>query len=413
MKARIRGRWRDLAGLPGLVLERRRRIRRASAAPVPADPLRALTESLHPERLDLEIRGVRRESEAVRTYTLVPAPGARCRQLPAFRAGQYLSVELAIRGHRVSRPYSIVTSPAEAQERNLLELTIQRRPQGFAAPYIWEHWRPGTRVTASGPLGQFYFEPLRDRRQLLFLAGGCGITPFRSLWRDLRDSHPDVTCTLLYGAERAEEFVFRAELEELAAELPGRFQVHFLPASPPPGWTGPSGLLSAGSIRRLVNDPGGRTCFICGPPGMYRFLKAELEVFDLPPGRIRSEACGPEDVSRRPDFPAVPPGRVFKVRVTRGRSSREIPARADETLLCALEKAGLAPPAQCRSGTCGCCRSRLSSGRVFVPPESDGRRLADRRFGYLHPCSAYPLTDLEVTVPENPPPPAAMNDTEP
>jgi ferredoxin len=57
------------------------------------------------------------------------------------------------------------------------------------------------------------------------------------------------------------------------------------------------------------------------------------------------------------------------------------------------------PPSECRSGECGVCRSLLVDGDVYVGPESDGRRAADRRFGYIHPCASYPITDLEVTVP--------------
>jgi ferredoxin-NADP reductase len=412
VKLQIKGKRRDLWAFLRLPLERSFRIRRAAASRLPADPLRALTEALHPQSLDLVIQEVRRETEEVRTYTLAPAADAP-RRLPVFRAGQYLSVGFDVGGVRVNRPYSISCSPAEAAEKGSLELTIQRRTGGFAAPHIYENWKPGTRVRSSGPLGQFYYEPLRDTQELVFLAGGCGITPLRSLWRDLRQNHPGVSCTVLYGAGRQDELVFRAELEELAAELPERFRVHFVLAEPPPGWRGSTGLLTSECIRRLVDDPGGKSYFICGPPEMYRFLAAEIEAFGLPPGRIRSEACGEINISGHPDFPAGAGGRVFTLRVKRGEDRRrEVPARADETVLSALERAGLAPPAQCRSGTCGWCRSLLVNGRVFVPPETDGRRLADRRFGYIHPCSSYPITDMEIRVPDNPLP-AAAEDTEP
>ena len=80
-------------------------------------------------------------------------------------------------------------------------------------------------------------------------------------------------------------------------------------------------------------------------------------------------------------------------------------------MLIALERAGLAPPAQCRSGICGYCRSRILGGSVYVLPGSDGRREADRRLGYMHPCSSYPLTDLEIRLPANPLEPAAEQGT--
>jgi len=417
MAVEVRGKYRDLWAFLRLPLQRRRRIRRASPGFLPPDPLQALTSTLHPERLELAVEQVRQETPFARTFKLVPVAGDsedRENRLPPFRAGQYLSLEFFIQGVRVSRPYSICSSPTEAQEGNYYEVTVRRREKGFVAPYIWEQWRPGTRVWSSGPLGQFGYEPLRDRGELVLLAGGCGITPFRSLWRELQASHPQVSCTILYGADSPEEFIFRRELETLAGQTPERFRVHFVAADPDPKWEGLTGLLTGERIRELAGDPASdgtpsdKTFFVCGPPGLYRFLEEELKSFDLPPGALRKETCGEtEDVVFPPEFPKDLKDRVFALRVRRGNKAWEIPARASESVLIALERAGLAPPAQCRSGQCGYCRSQLINGRIYVLPEPDGRRRADRRFRYFHPCSSYPLTDLEIRVPVKPPMPVA------
>ena len=61
----------------------------------------------------------------------------------------------------------------------------------------------------------------------------------------------------------------------------------------------------------------------------------------------------------------------------------------------ALEREGLTMPALCRSGECSLCRTRLISGEVFQPAGAL-LRSSDRRFGYIHPCVAYPLSDLEL-----------------
>ncbi|MGN0287944.1 MAG: 2Fe-2S iron-sulfur cluster-binding protein, partial [Atopobiaceae bacterium] len=63
------------------------------------------------------------------------------------------------------------------------------------------------------------------------------------------------------------------------------------------------------------------------------------------------------------------------------------------------EKNRIAAPSHCRSGECGWCHARLVSGQVFCPAEVDGRREADRKFGYIHPCVSFPLSDLVVEVP--------------
>jgi ferredoxin len=55
-------------------------------------------------------------------------------------------------------------------------------------------------------------------------------------------------------------------------------------------------------------------------------------------------------------------------------------------------------PAICRTGACSACRTRLLSGEVFIPP-GVGLRESDRQAGYIHPCLAYPLTDLRIRLP--------------
>ena len=61
-----------------------------------------------------------------------------------------------------------------------------------------------------------------------------------------------------------------------------------------------------------------------------------------------------------------------------------------------MEQAGIKAPSRCRSGQCGWCHSRLVSGEVFIPDEADGRREADKKFGWIHPCCTYPLSDIEL-----------------
>ncbi|HBH99517.1 MAG: 2Fe-2S iron-sulfur cluster-binding protein [Clostridia bacterium] len=62
-------------------------------------------------------------------------------------------------------------------------------------------------------------------------------------------------------------------------------------------------------------------------------------------------------------------------------------------------KNGIAAPSHCRSGECGWCHSRLVAGDVYMPTSVDGRREADKKFGYIHPCVTFPLSDLTMEVP--------------
>jgi ferredoxin len=133
---------------------------------------------------------------------------------------------------------------------------------------------------------------------------------------------------------------------------------------------------------------------------MYRFVEAELAAFNLPPKRVRREVFGaPNDVTQSPEFPHDLADETFRLAVRIGGLATDVPAKATETILVAMERANLAPPSECRSGECGVCRARLVSGDVYILPDSDGRRAADKACGYIHPCASYPIANLEIVVP--------------
>ena len=91
--------------------------------------------------------------------------------------------------------------------------------------------------------------------------------------------------------------------------------------------------------------------------------------------------------------------RTYQLTVVRGLREDVIPAKATESLVVALERAGIRIETGCRSGECGFCRTKVLSGSVYICPENDGRRGADRDFGYVHACAAYPTSDVRIKIP--------------
>jgi ferredoxin-NADP reductase/phytoene dehydrogenase-like protein len=394
----IYGTQKDMEAFGRLIPERQERIAEASAVPVRDDPVNALARRLHPERIELVVTEVREETTTTRTFRLRPAQGG---ELPVFRAGQYLSLKVQAGDAWLTRPYSIASAPHEALGAGgFYEIAIRRKTNGFLTEQIWKGWREGTRITASGPHGTFYHDPLRDGREIVALAGGSGITPVRSMLREIAAGELDLRITLLYGTRRPDDIPFEEELRDLAARLPERIKVAFVCSEPDVRWYGPTGFLTAACIRGHAGDLAGKTFFLCGPAGMYRFLEPELAALGIPRRRIRREVFGEETaIAGDAAFPVELSDRSFSLTVRRGTAVDTVQAATGETILATLERAGFAPDSQCRSGECGLCRSHLVSGEVFIRPEDDGRREADRRFGFIHPCATYPLSDLEIRLP--------------
>ena len=403
-RIKIHGRLKDLSAFVGRVQERRTRLREAPKGAGLDLPVNALAQALHPGKLALRVNKVRKETEQIKTFQLVADPDAGTETLPIFRAGQYLSVSVDVNGTRVTRPYSISSSPLDALQRGFMELTVRQVEGGFVTGHIWKQWKKGAAVETSGPSGLFYYEPLRDEREIIGLAGGCGFTPFRSMVRDFVETNADVRVTLLFGIRTPGEVIFKKELAQLEKESGGRLQVVYVCSEPDASWDGPSGFLTRGLIKKYASGVKRSSFFICGPPAMYRFLEEELEPFNIPRRQFRWEVFGEcEDVTRYEDFPESEADGTFQITVYSRKGKTVIPASSTETVLVAMERAGLAPPARCRSGECGFCNSLLISGEVFVRPENDGRREAMKSYGYIHPCASYPLSHLELRLPPEAP----------
>ncbi len=133
---------------------------------------------------------------------------------------------------------------------------------------------------------------------------------------------------------------------------------------------------------------------------MYRFALSELEAFKLKRKQVRRELfSGKDDVMKFSEFPKELAGKEFTLTVNIGGLTTSIPAKAGENLVVSLERAKLAPPSRCRTGECGFCHSQLLSGDIFVNPDDDGRRAADKKYKGFHPCASYPLSDLEIEIP--------------
>ncbi|MCE5262947.1 MAG: FAD-dependent oxidoreductase [Deltaproteobacteria bacterium] len=394
----IYGMQKDMEAFGRLIPERQERIAKASAIPVRDDPVNALARSLHPGQIDLVVAEVREESATMRTFRLRPAPGV---ELPVFRAGQYLSLKIPAGDSWLTRPYSIASAPYEALgESGFYEISLRRKEGGFLTERVWETWQAGTRITASGPHGTFCIDPLRDSPEIVALAGGSGITPIRSMCREIAAGKLAARITLLYGTRRPDDVPFAPELRDLEARSSGRVRVAFVCSEPDEQWCGPTGFLTAACIRDHAGDPAGKTFFLCGPAEMYRFLDPELASLGIRRRQIRREVFGEEAaIAGHPGFPLTTLDQTFSLTVRAGTAVHTVPGAAAETILVALERAGLAPDSQCRSGECGLCRSHLVSGEVFIRPENDGRRAADRRLGFIHPCATYPLSDLEIRLP--------------
>lgn len=348
-----------------------------------------LAKSLHPEKQILKVREIK-ESKDAKIYTLT---ADKCAY---FTAGQYLSVSVNIEGRTYSRPYSVVSSPKDAL-KGFYVIAVKRVAGGIVSNYILDNIKVGDILEASDPTGNFTYEPLRDAEHIIAIAGGSGITPFVSLAKAISEGGEECTLTILYGSRKEEDILLKSELDDICKVTENVSVVYVLSEEDKKGFE--QGFINAELIKKYAPQKE-YSVFLCGPQAMISFADKELEKLKLEKKFIRHEVHG--EVANPKifdDYPENIPD-IVKIAVYVKGEKTEITASSDNTILRTLEDNDINPPTRCRGGECGFCHSKLLSGKVFIPKELDRRRQADDKFGFVHPCCSYPLSDLEIEVSE-------------
>ena len=218
------------------------------------------------------VEAVRPENAHVQTLRLrVPD---WIEQLP----GQHYVVRLTAEdGYSASRSYSIASPP---EDRGVVELTVDRLPEGEVSPYLTEDVAAGDEIEVRGPIGGYFV--WRGESPLLLIAGGSGIAPVMAMLRSRRQSHPDVPVRLLFSTRGPEELIFADELGPETTVLYTR--------RTPEGFARPPGRITAADVAAVAFDSG--PAFICGSSGFVEAAAALLAGTGYDPGRIRLERYG-------------------------------------------------------------------------------------------------------------------------
>lgn len=363
----------DLIRFTKMVPKRREKLAEGSAEKIPATyRVNETARILHPGYQSAKLVKIISNTADTKTYEF------ETERPFYFRAGQYMTLGATIDGSVVSRPYAASSAPKAALEKRVA-FTIKKC--GFFSGYMFDNAKVGDTFTVGDPTGEFCYEPVKDASHIVAIAGGSGITPFYSMAQAITDGTIDVKLTIFYGAKTEEDLIFKTELDALKSDKIN--VIYVLSNEKKAGYE--SGFIGAEIIEKYVS--GDFTVMMCGPQAMYAFLDKELTKFNLPLRRIKKEAntVGMRDVKEA----------HYKITVKIGFNTYTVDADSRETVLTALERAGLKVPAKCRAGGCGFCHAKLISGK-FTIPGADKRRLADSKFGYFHPCCSYPDSDIEM-----------------
>lgn len=292
-------------------------------------------------RLTVADRQVVARDENVVALTLQSADGS---VLPAWHPGAHLDIHLP--SGRI-RQYSLCGEPGSGFYR----IAVRRIPDGGGGSIeVHDELPVGSTVTTSGPRNAFplsvpgYGSPTR---RLRFIAGGIGITPILPMLAMAQ--RLGVDWSMIYVGRSAESIPFLDEVARFGPRIEIRTDdVHGIP--------------TADDLLGECQD--GTTVYACGPADMLTMVRRRL--------------VGRDNVELHFERFAAPPvvdGEEFTVTVA--STGAKVSVAADETLLAALQRSGVAAPYSCQQGFCGTCRAHVLDGVVqhrdtlLTTPERD------------------------------------------
>ena len=198
----------------------------------------------------------------------------------SYKPGQFLMIQLMRKGKRSSsHPFTISSSPTRET------LAITPKELGDFTSTIKET-RVGDQAFIDAPYGVFSFLDY-ETDELVFIAGGIGITPFMSMLRYMADMQLKKKVTLFWANKNKNNLCFQDELAKLQEEMHAFTTV--LVMSGEKDWPGEQGRINGKLLQKYLPHLERQDFFVCGPPPMSRAVRAELEKLKIPPLKIHFE----------------------------------------------------------------------------------------------------------------------------
>ena len=204
---------------------------------------------------------------------------------PEFKTGQFITLYWPDTPN-YKRAYSLSSC---ALDRGFYEVTVKR--DGKMGTRIVDWAKPGDKFGVIPPVGKFL--PVYEK-QLICIAGGSGVTPFRGFVREATRRKLETKITILYSVRTPSDIIFNTEFRELEAENPHfNFHVTCTRALPEHNWSGKNGRITAEWVKEIATDLPNTVFYACGPNALVEFAE-HLVLHDLgaPKEQMKTEKWG-------------------------------------------------------------------------------------------------------------------------
>ena len=282
-------------------------------------------------KIDVEVTAIVPLNELVTRFEFRRMDG---QLFPPFSGGAHTVVEMQIDGRKRLNPYSLMSDPSD---RSKYAISVRRDDEGRGGSlFMHRNVKVGDKMVVTYPVNLFSLD-LRAKKHLFF-AGGIGITPFMAMISQMERTNSNWE---LHYACRSK--ALGSYVDELTSKYPNNVHVYY------------DEQKQTIDLQTLLDgQPLGTSAYVCGPKGMIKWLHMTAAAAGWPITSVHSE-----------EFLAPEPGVPFEVRLC--QSDKIITVGENESLLEAIERAGVDAPFLCRGGSCGQCETDVvSSDGTFV-----------------------------------------------
>jgi len=180
------------------------------------------------------------------------------------------------------RGFSFITAPYES------EIGFATRLRDTAFKRVLRNLAPGSVVKLDAPYGDFRLHN-KESRPAVFIVGGIGATPVRSIVAQATHDRAGHHIVLLHANRSVDDAPFQADFLRFAEQNPKFRFVPVVTDSVPPSWKGESGRIAAATIRRWVPDLSAPIWYLSGPEGMVKAMRRLLVEMEIDEDDIRTE----------------------------------------------------------------------------------------------------------------------------
>ena len=310
-----------------------------------------------------------------------------------FVAGQYITMKTTLNKEEVRRAYSICSSPNSGE----ITVAVKRIEGGNFSVYATTELKQDTIIEVAPPEGNFILKTKSSQsNHYLSFTAGSGVTPIMAMIKDVLETEPNSTFTLVFGNKTQDTALFLEEINALSKKYENKLFVHYI-FSKEEVEGALSGRINTSVVKRVLENSkvSFDSVFLCGPEEMIHTVKEALIQENFKEENIHFELFTKSHKEEDTVENANLEGET-EITILLDDETAIFKMNQANNILEAALKEDLDAPYSCKGGVCSSCLAQVTEGKAMM---KNNRILSTDQVaeGYILTCEAHPTT-AKITI---------------